>query len=120
MTKRTSTRTPKAKAPAKPKAPRKVRIPRKSAILSTAKPKRIVQDYAAIDQFGELAGRKREAAAKARNLGHDLMPWHERGNDPAGRWNAFCTVCNKAVVVCTEAPHNLPDVYGPAIVIECI
>jgi hypothetical protein len=99
--------------------PRKVRIPRKSAMLLVEKPRSIVQDYAAIDQFGELGTRKREAAATARRLGHDLLPWHERPNDPAGRWNAFCTVCNKAVVVCTEAPQGLPWVYGHALTDEC-
>lgn len=97
----------------------KRRIPRKSAILVVNKPKRIIQDYAAIDQFGELGARKRDAAATARKLGHDLLPWHQRANDPAGRWNAFCTVCNKAVVICTEAPEGLPWVYGPALKDEC-
>lgn len=91
---------------------------RKSFLLTNDKPKRIVQDYA-IDQFGELAGRKKAAAEQARKLGHDLLPWHERPNDPAGRWNAFCHTCNKAVVVCTEAPSGIPDVYGPALTVEC-
>lgn len=99
--------------------PVKRRIPRKSLLVAAVKPRRIVQDYAAIDQFGELATRKRDAAATARKLGHDLLPWHERPNDPAGRWNAFCATCNKAVVVCTEAPEHLPDVYGPALTAEC-
>ena len=93
-------------------------IRRKSAILAVEKPRNIVQDYA-IDQFGELAGRKRDAAKRARDLGHDLLPWHERPNDPAGRWNGFCVSCNRAVVVCTEAPSGFPDIYGPAIKDEC-
>ena len=66
----------------------KKRIPRKSLLLSTAKPVVIKQDYAAIDQFGELAERKRQASTRARALGHDMLPWHERANDPAGRWNS--------------------------------
>ena len=107
----------KRAGPAKPKA-RKVRIPRKSLLVTQPVRKIIVEDYA-IDQFGELASRKREAAAQARKLGHDLMPWHQRSNDPAGRWNAFCTLCNKAAVVCTEAPQGLPWIYGHALTDEC-
>lgn len=98
--------------------PRKVRVPRKSLLLSTAKPVVVKQDYA-IDQFGELATRKRDAASKARTLGHELMPWHQRSNDPAGRWNAYCTLCNKAAIVCTEAPEGIPWVYGHALTDEC-
>lgn len=108
----------RAKAGAKPKAARKVRILRKSLLVAAPARKVLVQDYA-IDQFGELATRKREAATQARRLGHDLMPWHERSNDPAGRWNAFCLCCNKAVVVCTEAPEGCLDAYGPALRDEC-
>jgi len=100
------------------KAPVKRRIPRKSILLKVDKPRRIVQDYA-IDDFRELPGRKKAAAAKARALGHDLMPWHRRTNDPAGRWNAFCHTCNRAVVVCTEPQEGLPASYGPALTEEC-
>lgn len=94
------------------------RVVRRKSLRLSEKPRRVVQDYA-IDEFGELASRKRSAAATARKLGHDLMPWHERPNDPAGRWNAFCHTCNRAVVVCTEAPEGLPDVYGHALTDEC-
>jgi hypothetical protein len=97
----------------------KKRIPRKSLLLSTAKPVVIKQDYAAIDQFGELSVRKREAAEIARRLGHDLLPWHQRANDPAGRWNAFCASCNRLAVVCTEAPEDFPDIYGKALTQDC-
>jgi len=94
-------------------------IPRKSLLLSKAAPRQIVQLHAAIDDFGELPGRKREASATARKLGHDLDGWHRRSNDPAGRWNAFCTVGNAAAVVCTETPEGFRDVYGPALTLEC-
>lgn len=92
--------------------------PRRKSLLVSEKPRRVIQDYA-VDQFGELAARKRAAAETARKLGHDLMPWHQRSNDPAGRWNAFCHTCNKAAVVCTEAPDGLPDVYGHALTDDC-
>lgn len=101
------------------KKEKKVRVPRKSLLLSTEKPKTIMQEYAAIDQFGELAGRKRQAAERARGLGHDLLPWHQRANDPAGRYNAFCSCCNMLAVVCTEAPDGFPDIYGHALTREC-
>ena len=89
--------------------------------INVAKPKRkiIVQDYAAIDQFGDLPSRKRGAAEKARKLGHDLRGWARRSNDPYGRWNSFCVSCNRAVVVCTETPEGFEDVYGPAIREDC-
>jgi hypothetical protein len=87
--------------------------------MSRDKPKRIVQDIAAIDQFGELAGRKKEAAATARALGHDLGPWHKRKQDTAGRVNAFCHKCNRPAVVCTEPPEGFPAVYGKALTEEC-
>jgi len=92
---------------------------RKSTLLAKPKKKYVVQHYEAIDQFGELAERKRSAATRARALGHDLIPWHQRPNDPAGRWNAFCFSCNAAVVVCTEAPDGFDDIYGPAITKDC-
>lgn len=99
--------------------PVKKRVPRKSLLVSKAKPQVIKQDYAAIDQFGELAGRKRHAADTARRLGHDLLPWHERANDPAGRYNAFCASCNMLAVVCTETPEGFTDTYGHALTSEC-
>ena len=95
------------------------RAVRRKALVKPVR-KIVVQDYAAIDQFGELTERKREAAATARTLGHDLLPWHERPNDPAGRWNAFCASCNRAVVVCTEAPAGFPWIYGPAVTQDCL
>lgn len=95
------------------------RRPRKGLLLRASKPRRIVQDYAAIDQFGELAERKRQAAARARAFGHDMAGWHQRPNDPAGRWNSFCHTCNKAAVVCTEAPEGIPDIYGHALTDQC-
>lgn len=98
---------------------RKARVPRKSLLLAKVKPRLVQQDYAAIDQFGELAGRKRQAAAAARRLGHDLLPWHQRTNDPAGRYNAFCTSCNRVVVVCTETPEGFAEIYGTAFTEDC-
>lgn len=92
---------------------------RKSLLLAKPVRKTIVQDYAAIDQFGELAQRKKDAAMRARALGHDLRPWHQRPNDPAGRWNSFCFACNRAVVVCTETPDGMEDIYGPAVTLDC-
>ncbi len=94
-------------------------VKRRSKNLVAPKRKIIVERYAAIDQFGELSQRKKEAFTKARQLGHDMLPWHQRKNDPAGRWNSFCHSCNMAVAVCTEAPEGMPDTYGPAILKEC-
>jgi hypothetical protein len=92
---------------------------RKAKSLRVAKAKVYTQHYEAVDQFGELAGRKRDAATRARALGHDLIPWHQRPNDPAGRWNAYCATCNSAVVVCTETPDGFEDIYGPAVMKDC-
>jgi hypothetical protein len=92
---------------------------RKSLLFVKTTPRVIVQDYAAIDNFGELPARKRQAETVARRLGHDLDAWHRRACDEAGRWNAFCHSCNKAVVVCTEAPDGFQDIYGPAYTEEC-
>ena len=86
--------------------------------LSKEKPRRVVQSLA-VDEFGELGVRKKEAAALARQLGHQLAGWHRRSNDPAGRWNAFCSDCNAVAVVCTEAPEGIPDMYGSALKNEC-
>ena len=90
-------------------------VPKKSA-----KRKIVVENYEAIDQFGDLAERKRTAATAARKLGHDMEGWHRRSNDPAGRWNSFCLSCNRAVVVCTEAPDGFADIYGPAFTEDCV
>lgn len=83
------------------------------------KPRRIIQDFAGIDQFGEVAGRKREAAKVARAHGHDLSAWHKRKQDPCGRFNAFCVTCNRPVVVCTEPPDGFPVIYGKALQEPC-
>ena len=47
-------------------------MPRRRSILAASKPRQIVQDMAAIDNFGEVAERKRNASVLARALGHDL------------------------------------------------
>jgi hypothetical protein len=94
--------------------------PRKRSAFSIAKdrPKRVYQTLA-VDEFGELAGRKRTADAAARQRGHQMGGWHRRRNDPAGRWDAYCSDCNAAAVACTEPPNGLPDTYGPALSREC-
>jgi hypothetical protein len=93
---------------------------RKRSLLAIAaeKPRRVTQ-VLAVDEFGELAARKRTAAAAARQRGHQMAGWHRRKNDTAGRWNAYCTDCNAAAVVCTEAPDGMPDSYGDALRTEC-
>ena len=95
------------------------RVKVKRSVIIKAKPKVVQQDYAAIDQFGEVPTRKREAAEIARRLGHDLLPWHQRSNDPAGRYNAYCASCNRLAVVCTETPEGFTDVYGKALKEDC-
>jgi hypothetical protein len=92
---------------------------RRTSNLTVQRRKIVVQDVAAIDQFGDVPTRKRAASAEARKHGHDLRGWVKRSNDPAGRWNAFCVTCNKAVVVCTETPEGFTDIYGPAYTEEC-
>lgn len=101
------------------KKPVKKVLPKKGILLKREVTKVVIQEYAAIDQFRELPDKKRAAEAQARTLGHDLLPWHERANDPAGRWNAFCASCNKLVVVCTETPKELADIYGHAFTDPC-
>lgn len=88
--------------------------------LSKAKPRNVVQHYAAIDEFGELPTRKREALLSARKFGHELGSWCARSNDPSGRWNAYCDLCNAIAVVCTEEPDDIPSmVYGTAFKTAC-
>lgn len=91
---------------------------RRRTRLTQARPHTVVQTYA-VDDFGELAARKRAAEATARQLGHDLLPWHPR-QDPAGRWNSYCATCNQAVVVATEVPDGFADfTYGRAVTQVC-
>jgi len=106
---------------AAPKAAPKKRVVKRGLLAAARTPakKVVIQEYAAIDQFGELPARKKAAAKRAFDLGHDLMPWHRRTNDPAGRFNAFCVSCNRAAVVCTEAPEGIPESYGPALTESC-
>jgi hypothetical protein len=100
---------------------KKKRVAKRGLLAAARTPAKrvVIQEYAAIDQFGELPARKKAAAQIARGLGHDLMPWHKRTNDPAGRWNAYCMDCNRAAVVCTEAPLGFSESYGPALTEVC-
>lgn len=91
---------------------------RSALAISKDKPRRVHQQLA-VDEFGELAERKWRANTAARALGHQMGGWHRRKNDEAGRWDAYCSDCNAAAVVCTEAPHGMPDVYGPALKNDC-
>lgn len=87
--------------------------------MATAKPKRIYQTLHR-DEFGELAERKRDAGKQARENNHQLGAWHRRPNDEYGRVNAFCTDCNRSVVVCPgEAPDKMPAIYGSALKERC-
>lgn len=88
--------------------------------ISKDKPRRVYQDVAAIDQFGELAARKRTASASAHALGHQLSAWHKRSNDVYGRFNAFCVDCNAPVIIATERPPTIDaDTYGKAVTERC-
>lgn len=82
----------------------------------------IKQDFAAIDQFGELPSRKRDAMRVAHDArhAHNMTPWHERKNDPFGRWNSYCRDCNRAMVVCTEPVPGFDLTYGPALLVACV
>lgn len=94
----------------------------KRGLLATAgrkKAPRAIYQALAVDEFGELAGRKRDALAQARKLNHSMAPWHRRPNDPSGRWNSYCTTCNQVVTVCTETPEYLTDIYGGATTTTC-
>lgn len=89
--------------------------------MSKDKPRRVTQELAAVDNFSELPGRKRGAEQTARNLGHQMGPWHKRANDPYGRQNSFCLDCNAPMVVCVEVPPlgSGAFVYGPALRRRC-
>ena len=93
---------------------------RRHGLLTSGKARHIYAPRAAQDDFGELPARKKAARQSALKLGHDLSPWHRRPNDVAGRWNAFCLSCNRAAVVCTEAPEGLADLYGDALSVDCM
>ena len=86
---------------------------------ATRKPRRVLPPRTHMDEFGEVGPRKRAAEAVTRSEGHQLRGWHKRPNDPAGRWNNYCTDCNRAVIVCTEAPEGFPDMYGEALTENC-
>ena len=75
--------------------------------ISQDRPRRVYQTLA-IDEFGELAERKRAAAKAARDHGHQMDAWHRRKNDQYGRWDAWCTDCNAGAVVCTPALASAP------------
>jgi hypothetical protein len=88
----------------------------KRGLLSTApRTKRVVTQRLHRDDFGEVAERKRTAEATSDDLGHALRGWHQRPNDPYGRWNASCH-CGAMAVVATEKPDGIDAfVYGPAV-----
>lgn len=87
---------------------------------ATAKPRRIYQESRAVDDFGEMAGRKREAMQQARSHGHQMSPWHARKNDPNGRLDSHCSDCNMAMTVCIEPPPGIVNAsYGKALTHDC-
>lgn len=88
--------------------------------MARAKPRVVRAPRPAVDDFGELAERKRLARRTAERLGHSLRTWHRRPNDPEGRWNAFCERCNRLAVTCVEAPEGFPSAsYGSALRETC-
>lgn len=103
-----------------PKPNRKKAVRR--GLLSTARAAdaRPTEHYA-IDQFAEMADRKRDAATRARKHGHQLGPWRKRAGDTYGRQDAWCVDCNKVATVAVEPPavYGLPCVYGNALTEEC-
>lgn len=93
----------------------------KRGLLSAETPRRSVTQVLAVDDFGELPARKREAAAQAKRNGHTLGSWHRRPNDPYGRFNSFCRNCGRIVVVATEPPDQLAEaIYGHALTQGCV
>lgn len=87
---------------------------------ATAKPKRIYQENKAVDDFGEMAGRKRDAMKQARDHGHQMSPWHARKNDPNGRFDSHCSDCSLAMTVCIEPPPGILNAsYGKALITDC-
>jgi hypothetical protein len=84
-----------------------------------AKPRRILAPRRVTDDFGELSTHKHEAQRQAHALGHQMLPWHARPNDPHGRWNSYCIDCNWLAVVCVESPEGLDTMYGKALTEPC-
>lgn len=94
----------------------------KRGLLSTVRQearRTIITEHYARDEFGELAGRKREATKLARDNGHQLGSWHKRPSDSYGRQNAFCVDCNAITVVCIEDVPGFPLIYGNALTRKC-
>ncbi len=92
----------------------------KRGLISAEQSPHAVVQHLAVDDFDELAARKRETRARAEALGHALGYWHRRPNDPYGRWNAFCLTCNRAAVVAVEASDLCAElVYGHALTQSC-
>lgn len=93
----------------------------KRGLLSTVRG--IVQLIApapAVDEFGELPARKRNARAAAEHLGHELTAWRRRKNDQYGRWNAYCEHCGMTAVVGLEPAPGIGETsYGPALTESC-
>lgn len=90
------------------------------ATARSASTNRTVVESRAVDDFGELRIRKRDAVTAAVALGHDLGIWKARG-DVYGRQDARCRVCSAIVTVCVEPPaeYGLPLAYGRALTNCC-
>lgn len=89
-------------------------------LLRTAPVRKVaVTQHYAIDDFNELAGRKRQAEKGARQFNHDMSGWHKRPNDPHGRHNAFCLACGALMVVAVDPPVGVAHVYGRALEERC-
>src|SRR5262245_56536065 len=92
---------------------------KRGLLKAAGKARVIIQDYAAVDQFGELPERKRGAERLARQQGHQLSGWHRRQNDPQGHWDAWCQDCGMLAVVVTEPRPGIAHVYGKALELTC-
>lgn len=79
----------------------------------------VADGTAAVDEFGELPGLKRDAERRSARRGHVITVWHHRGmHDPHGR-EAFCDVCGAVVVVTTEPAMGRPNTYGWTLTRPC-
>jgi hypothetical protein len=93
---------------------------RRSVLSGNTAPRRLVTQTYAVDEFGELATRKRDALAQAVAHGHQMGSWHKRPNDPWGRQNNWCVDCNANLTVAVDLPPLMPGlVYGHALKVTC-
>lgn len=72
---------------------------------------------AAREQLKEEKGLRRAVREQAESLGHELTRFAEYESTP-GKWTAFCTKCERLVIVYDEVPSRGDQVNGKRVLEE--